>query len=188
MQIDRKVEKVLTLIYTCLNSKMRYHNSGFTLIEILVVMVIVSIIMGIVVVQLPSSTTTVELKLESDRLVALLTMASDEAVIRGRELGFDIENDRYSFYEFREATEDWVAMEDAPYQARRVTEGIELLLKLEGRTALLETEGVIPPILLLSSGEVTPFDLTVYHSRDLESGYIISTDGFSGCSVEDRVQ
>lgn len=169
-----------------MNSKAPHESSGFTLIEILVVMVIVSIIMGIVVVQLPSSTTALELKQESERLVALLTMASDEAIIRGRELGFEIENDGYSFYEFRDETEDWVVMEDAPYQARQVAAGIELLLKLEDRTSLFATEGLVPPILLLSSGEVTPFDLTVYQSDDPKSGYTISTDGFSGFSVEDR--
>jgi len=163
----------------------RRNNSGFTLIEILVVMLIVSIMMGIVVTQLPSSSTSLELKQESERLVALLTMASDEAVIRGSELGFEIERDLYSFYEFRDETEDWVAIEDAPYQPRQMRGGIELLLKLEGRKRLFDTEKDVPPILLLSSGEVTPFDLTVHDPGASNSAYVISTDGFSGFSIED---
>ena len=148
-------------------------------------MLIVSVMMGIVVTQLPSSSTSLELKRESERLVTLLTMASDEAVIRGSELGFEIERDLYSFYEFRDETEDWVAIEDAPYQSRQMPDGIELLLKLEGRKRLLDTEGDVPPILLLSSGEVTPFDLTVHDPGDSNSAYTISTDGFSGFSTED---
>jgi general secretion pathway protein H len=177
----------LTPISTCLNfsSRMKTLNAGFTLIEILVVMLIVSILMGVVVTQLPATSATLEIKQESERLVTLLTMASDEAIIRGSELGFDVDRDLYTFYEFRDETEDWVVMEDAPYQARQVGEGIELSLRLEGRKSLFETEGKVPPILLLSSGEVTPFDLTVYFRRDSESAYIISTDGFSGFSVED---
>ena len=176
------------LISTCLNSKMVPGNSGFTLIEILVVMLIVSIMMGVVVAQLPTSSATLELQRESERLVVLLNMASDEAVVRGSELGFDVDNDLYAFYEFRDETEDWVAMEDAPYQARQVGEDIELHLTLEGRKSLVETDGKVPPIMLLSSGETTPFDLTVYDRRDVDSGFIISTDGFSGFNVEDRAE
>ena len=149
-------------------------------------MLIVSIMMGVVVAQIPTTSTTLELKRETERVVALLTMASDEAVIRGSELGFDIDKDEYTFYEFRDDTEEWVAMEDAPYQARQAGEDVELRLKLEGRKSQAATEGKIPPILLLSSGEVTPFDLSVYYRRDAGSGYIISTDGFSGFSLEDR--
>lgn len=149
-------------------------------------MLIVSIMMGIVVTQLPAPGDTLKLKQESDRLVALLTLASDEAVIRGSELGFDIDKDMYSFYEFRDETEEWVVIEEAPFQSRQVDEAIELSLKLEGRKSIFETEGKVPPILLLSSGETTPFDLSVFHRLDLDSGYIIKSDGYNGFSVEDR--
>ncbi len=176
------------LICTCLNSECRRTDSGFTLIEILVVMLIVSIMMGIAAVKLPGNSSAMELKQESERLVALFTMASDEAVISGRELGFNIKKERYTFYEFRDATENWVSLEEAPYQARSVAPGVELLLKPEGSTTLRQSKKKTPSILFLSSGEVTPFELTVFRANESGSGYIISTDGFSGFETRDRGQ
>jgi type II secretion system protein H len=75
---------------------------GFTLIEILVVVLIVSIMSGIAVTQLPGFVQTGDFDLESRRLKTLLDMAREEALVQATEFGFKPDEEGYAFYKYQE--------------------------------------------------------------------------------------
>lgn len=69
---------------------------GFTLLELLVVVVIVGITLGVVSFNaLPSSRQS--LQNEAQRIALLLQLARDEAIVRNRPVAFEADADRYRF-------------------------------------------------------------------------------------------
>lgn len=158
-------------------------SSGFTLIEIMVVLVIISIMMGVLIIRLPDSSIEDEQVIETQRLQALLRMASDEAVISGRELGFDAERNSYRFSQFDPMENRWQLMDEPPFLERTLDDGLTLKVKIEDQEFKLAAEDAEPSILLLSSGEVTPFDIEIRQSGDLKTVYGVSSDGYSGFEI-----
>jgi len=154
-------------------------TTGFTLVEILIVMLIVSIMMGVVVISVPSRTMTVDQKTEAERIRTLLQMASDEAVIKGFEIGFDPVKNQYSFYQFRDDTLKWVPLDENPFEEHILPVGLTLQLRLEGSKIEIGESLTAPPVLILSSGEVTPFQLYVDVDDDEIPSLVVSTDGFT---------
>jgi general secretion pathway protein H len=69
---------------------------GFTLLELLVVLVIVGITMGFVTINaMPDAHQA--LQNEAQRIALLLQLARDEAIVRNRPIAFEAESDSYRF-------------------------------------------------------------------------------------------
>jgi len=69
---------------------------GFTLLELLIVMVIVGITLGMVSFNaMPDTRQT--LQKDAQRIALLLQLARDEAIIRNHPVAFEVEADRYRF-------------------------------------------------------------------------------------------
>jgi len=85
----------------------RAASKGFTLVEILVVMVIIGITLGMVSLNaIPSPRQ--DLDNEAKRLTLLLQIARDEAIVRNREVAFEATPERYRFMVRNET--GWTAM------------------------------------------------------------------------------
>ena len=72
-------------------------SRGFTLIELMVVIVILGIIASFAVLSVGNRDASAALEEEVQRLAALLQLASEEAVITGRQLGLRITPGGYLF-------------------------------------------------------------------------------------------
>ena len=72
-------------------------NTGFTLIEVMVVMVIIAILITAVSLSLKGDRVGDALGEEARRLTALLNLAREEAVMRDRDLGLVLASDGYFF-------------------------------------------------------------------------------------------
>jgi len=82
-------------------------SAGFTLVEILVVMVIIGITLGMASLNaIPSPRQ--DLDNEAKRLTLLLQIARDEAIVRNREVAFEATPERYRFMVRNE--NGWTAM------------------------------------------------------------------------------
>ena len=71
-------------------------SRGFTLLELLVVMVIAGITLGIVSFNAMPNERQV-LQNDAQRIALLLQLARDEAIVRNRPIAFEAEADRYRF-------------------------------------------------------------------------------------------
>lgn len=135
----------------------RYDQGGFTLLELLAVIFIIGIIVSFASLSVRQSTSrTVED--EAERIYNLLRLASEEAVLQGRELALEFSPHAYGFVIFN--GNEWQPLEqDKQLRKREMEEVIELSLTLEGAEMDLKDKENPPRIMLLSSGEITPFEL-----------------------------
>jgi len=73
-------------------------QAGFTLVEILVVLVVIGVVVASIQLNLFSDDTR-RLRHEGERLAALLTALADESVTSGQPLAVSFSSDGYSFWE-----------------------------------------------------------------------------------------
>lgn len=84
---------------------------GFTLVEIMVVMLIIGITLGMVSVNaIPSPRQN--LQAEASRIALLLQLARDEAIVRNRLVAFEADSDHYRFLVRNEKSWDPVTKDD----------------------------------------------------------------------------
>ncbi len=135
---------------------------GFTLLELMVVLVIISVILTFVTLTAGGDPRAEQLQRESRRLAALLEMASEEAVLSSQQLAVRFSEESYEFLVLR--GDQWLPLSDDPVlRARTLPEGIELELELEDNPppSLVSEDSDLPQVFLLSSGEMTPFVVTL---------------------------
>jgi general secretion pathway protein H len=107
-----------------------------------------------------------DIETESERLLALVGYAREQAELQTREYGLWLEPDRYAFLAFDPRRGIWTDIEaDAVLRERKLPEGLAFGLVIEGRPVVLrpprKLEEQIPQVMLFANGDVTPFALSV---------------------------
>jgi len=134
-------------------------HAGFTLLELLAVILIIGIIISMASLSIGQNTSRI-VQDEAERLQGLIQLAGEEAVLQGRDLALEFDYDRYRFLEW--IKEDWQPVMDDPLlRERPLPEAIDLELLLEGIETSFEDKENLPRIFIFSSGELTPFDMTL---------------------------
>ncbi len=162
-------------------------QSGFSLLEIIVVVFLLGLIVSVISFRGFSKGITEEIGEEASRLQVLIDLASDFAILNQLQMGLRIDIDRQT-YEFVSLQNDkWLPISDNKYfRMRELPEDIQVELLLdnlpwqqedelfdreifdenlsvsEDSVQIGDEEDIPPPppqILILSSGELTPFEL-----------------------------
>ncbi|MEQ1582297.1 MAG: type II secretion system minor pseudopilin GspH [Steroidobacteraceae bacterium] len=145
--------------------------AGFTLIEILVVIVILGVVIAVATVSVGVLGRDREVEDQARRLWAVMTQGREEAELQGRDLGVFLDDTSYEFMMFDPKRSGWVVVEDDDLLARReLPEGLKMRLWLESREVVLkqtraptkdELKKRAPQIVMLASGEVMPYRLEI---------------------------
>jgi general secretion pathway protein H len=146
-----------------------YPLKGFTLIEIMVVLIIIGVVLSFVTLSVGNSGQT-QLQQEAQRLASLLTLASQEAILQAKEFGVAFTPEGYRFYEWQ--GQKWQALNnDDLFHLRTLPSTIQLVFYLESEPLQLEKEVEQPQLLLLSSGEFTPFEVRLMIKSNTQGYY-----------------
>ena len=146
----------------------RRHQAGFTLLEIMVVIVIIGIMLSLATLSIGTATDD-GVDEHSRRFEALLELALEEASIQGREIGLRFYQHHYEFSGRLEAVDKdglsvwiWEPLDaDRLLKPRNLGEDITLDLELEGNQVPLEYERdtedpYVPQVFIFSSGDIFP--------------------------------
>ena len=135
-------------LYVCTRPN---RSNGFTLIEILVVIVVIGIISTIVLLGLDNFREDRELQTEAKRIASLIELTSDEATFQGRNFGLRLMQNGYQFFEHDPLTGIWreVFLDDLMRQ-RQLTQGTKFELFLEKKQILLTVRNYFYHFLLLN--------------------------------------
>ncbi len=178
------------------HSQQRNSQTGFSLLELLVVVVVVAILFTYTTLAIRSDTPEDLLKKEAFRLERLVQLALEEAILRGEEYAIEVHQNGYRFLRF--TANQWQPLaNDKILRARDLPLDMELEMRLEETEIVIQPasgnkasanvdpdeqtgnedndiEELKPQIFLLSSGEITPeFDIRFY-VLGVETSYIVN--------------
>lgn len=165
---------MLTTGAQCQVKPLKSAMAGFTLLEIMLVVMLMGLVSSAVVMTMPSNSGYKALKLEAQRLAGFIEVLSDQALMTSQELGIVIEEQSYQFVFYDVAQKQWFAVPPGKFNTSvQLPEDMKLALTLSGfvwddkdeQEELFEDESVfdepeeqlIPQIQIMSSGEITPF-------------------------------
>lgn len=174
--------------FTRLHPSRADNQRGFTLIEVMLVLVILSVGAGAVVMALPQSEDD-KLEQAARSLQLRLQLLSDEALLSGITYGLHVDNDA-AIYQWGQLTSDgWQAIEHRQIQAKQEFDGVELSLVLGAEDAdqrwfndtLFDGDGSLfeqgsfdddskpafpePQVWITANGEITEARVILYPTR-----------------------
>jgi general secretion pathway protein H len=142
---------------------MQMRARGFTLIEILVVMVIISVVGGIALLSIHHNENTRYDRLARE-LANRLTLAQEQAMLQPTILGLTLDETHFQFYEYRRDTktnkDHWEPIESPELGSHPLPDDIKLTVKV--RNKVLPTGNYGAPALIIStSGDIIPFTILI---------------------------
>ena len=105
---------------------------GFTLVEILVVLLIIGVISAAVLLSVNVTGRDRDLEKESERLLALVNYAREQAELQTREYGLIFHDDGYQFVAYDPRRGVWREVyEDDSLRLRKLPDGLDFTLEYE---------------------------------------------------------
>ncbi|WP_020408190.1 type II secretion system minor pseudopilin GspH [Hahella ganghwensis] len=162
---------------------------GFTLIEILVVMLIIGMVVSMATLVVSGNKEHRMLENESRKLLAILQLTQEEAVFQNIEIGVRIDDEGYEFRSLNEEELKWEELPQDFLKTRTFPEWLELdygdltkeyKLKQDKQSS---KPAFMPQIMFLSSGESTPFKLTLKFQQGDDFQYSLESDGLNGITL-----
>lgn len=160
---------------------MRRPSAGFTLLELMLVILLLGLIATGTLLSLQWDRGRAQLEREVDILLARLQLAREEAVLGGQELGLWLEAGDYGFVrlEAQDGQLRWQPLQHPALTDHQLPEALSLSLELDGLAIDTasgrltqpdpeQPETRVPQVLIFSSGELTPFRLLLEDEDDAE--------------------
>lgn len=178
-------------------------QNGFTLIEMLAVVVILSILSSFALLNMNFDNKAKEIEEQARQIAALLELASDEAIYLQKELGLRFGDGEFEFYQLeknpeasaesdqnasmekqKQAKPYWLPVSgDQRLRKRTLPEGSRLELEITGVAVVIEEptetdieeQKVKPHIMMLSNGEILPDFVITLEDDEGKHGYTIAS-------------
>lgn len=129
-------------------------NKGFTLIEILIVLVIISITIGFAVIAFGDFGSEKRIIFSAEQLVNTMKLAQQEALLNSGTLGLKINNKGYQILEFNPSGSWQPLSNKALFKAHSFPENTIVTLETKGQVS-----SNLPEVIINCTGDMTPFTL-----------------------------
>lgn len=182
---------------TCRQQTSKYYSRGFTLIEVMLVLLLIGLLASVVLMNFSGDSREEKLNQAAHRFQQVFQFVAETAMLKQQEWGLYVDNDkdglsRYRFFYYQQ--DKWqLASDPSSLAAVSLPEDLVLTLELEGLPGaeynLLsqlewlpeedeqDTTPVLPQVFILSSGEISPFKLIFTEKQAFQPMYAtVSTD------------
>jgi general secretion pathway protein H len=167
-------------------------HQGFTLVEILVVVVIMAIVISLAILSIGVTGRDSQLDEESRRIEGLIDILHERALLEGRDFGLRIQPTAYEFTVYDPNRDRWLSLNgETEFRHRDLPKGVSFQLELDSIPVVLKapdtnfSNGAPPPpqIAIAASGEGTPFRLTLLRDAT-QARAAVDGDAFGKTSHE----
>ena len=174
----------------------RSQQRAFTLLEVTLVLVVIGVMLSLAMVA-SAPNPAADLQREARRLQAVLQMAAEEAMMQGIEMALSISGLQgtdagYQFLVLDIDDLNWLPLQQPQFEFHGLGDSMSMEIAIDGRQvdrnrlrqlqrlqALQSEPQLQPALVLLSSGETTPFTIRLNHPQ-VERAVTVSSDGVSG--------
>ena len=159
---------------------------GFTILEILVVVAVISVIASTILLNTDLGDPQKELERHATDIGKTLTLLHQEAIINDRNFALSLRPGGYSVLQFDGS--NWIASEDRFLKGLARNYAYEDELIIDNQIVNVEKpdeNSAEPHILVLASGEMTGFDWIIA-DRDSESKVRLRANMLGQISIEDE--
>lgn len=154
---------------------------GFTLLEILVVVLIVVITVSAVITSTGFGRSEADFKLLGNNLGKLIHLLAQEAVFENRDYAISLNQQGYQILEYRAGR--WAVSEQDFVRQITLSENQESRLLVDNLVvSAVAPDRLIPHILILSSGEMSSFEWKIIDTR-LRAEIIVQGDLLANVTV-----
>ncbi|MCL9684612.1 GspH family T2SS minor pseudopilin variant LspH [Legionella maioricensis] len=137
-------------------------NRGFTLIEILIVIVIIGITVGFALITFGDFGESRRILFSVDQLVNALKLAQQQAILETSTLGLRINNNSYQILRFQNAS-NWEPISNKGiFKVTYFPKNTVIILKTNNKPLPGS-----PSIIINSSGDMTPFTLSFGTNKEM---------------------
>jgi general secretion pathway protein H len=169
-------------------------SRGFTLVEILVVVVIMAVVISLAVLSIGVTGRDSQLDEESRRIEGLVDLLHERALLEGRDFGLRIEPAAYEFVVYEPTHDRWLTLnEEHEFRHRDLPKGVTFQLELDSQVVVLkpiernlgsDAPPPAPQVAIAASGEGTPFRLTLLR-EGTQAKAAVDGDAFGKTSHKD---
>ncbi len=156
-------------------------SKGFTMIEILVVLVVVGLLAALAVTNMGGASQQRELENQVRELFLLMQTASEQAILNNEELGLRFTDEGYQFLVFDDENDEWSEQGERLFRPRKLPDWLTVTPLVENDLPRLggDEDAFRPDLMFFSSGETTPFELEFTVGNDSDYVHLIVSDGLS---------
>ncbi|MCW8924295.1 MAG: type II secretion system minor pseudopilin GspH [Gammaproteobacteria bacterium] len=175
-------------------------TNGFTLLELMIVIVIIAILFSFATLTIRSSSPEDSIREEAQRLQRLIQLALEEAVMKNTEYGLEFKQNSYQFLTY--TGDQWQAIaDDKLLRERELPENMEIDLAIEQTDIIIgdttdnddedsddeDEEKPRPQVFLLSSEEITPEFSARFSLHGIAASYMVNgyIDGKNEVKADD---
>lgn len=154
----------------------RQQCQGFTLLELMVVMVLIGVLLGMVGLASGNHPAR-QARQEAHALIQRVQALREQAVLEGREYGLRLEAEHYQVWVLER--QQW----QRAGRVQRLPQGLQLSLETTGPSSTRKAQADQPQVLILSSDENTPFTLRLHAAG--QTLLSLSSDGLNEATLDE---
>lgn len=158
---------------SCLKNKyfaFRTSAVGFTLIEVLIVLLIISIVTSVALLTV-SHNKNKQLESFANELAQLMTLAKEQAILQPAVLGLSLKENTFQFVVYKSSSDDkkqaWVTLDDKLLGVHTIPSDFQVNVEVSGMSATPsdhtddEASNNTPQVVISTNGGMTPFTIYV---------------------------
>ncbi|OGT42639.1 MAG: type II secretion system protein GspH [Gammaproteobacteria bacterium RIFCSPHIGHO2_12_FULL_37_34] len=155
--------------------KLMRNQFGYTLIEILIVLFIMSIVTGVALLSIRYNENK-QLESFANKFVDLVRLAEEQAMLQPNVLGLSIYQHAFQFSHLQLSMDkqQWLPLEDTILHPQVIPDHIQIALEIQGDRISLN-ENKKPQIIISTNGDITPFTL-FFGKKGEKPNYVVIGD------------